>query len=187
MAGDEVGPLSISRIRQPHRRIQMPISSRLEPDWLHACPQVAKFGGLIPTLNLDLSIERPPNARRNPPVYSWCVTSGVYQRGSQYAKRYSVAVEVRAMLSVSILRHLAGMMRLRIVCAGIMQQLDSSNDRAGGQFRRLAKDDVATPFAQASRDGIFPSTATRRRPPYRLHGVPYWPPVLVPDGKSWHN
>lgn len=38
------------------------------------------------------------------------------------------------MLSVSILRHLAGMMRLRIACAGIMQQLDSSNDRAGSQF-----------------------------------------------------
>lgn len=59
------------------------------------------------------------------------------------------------MLSVSILRHLAGMMRLRIVCAGIMQQLDSSNDRAGGQSRRPAKDGVATTFAQASGREFF--------------------------------
>jgi len=59
------------------------------------------------------------------------------------------------MLSVSILRYLAGMMRLRIVCAGIMQQFDSSNDRAGGQSRRPAGGGVATTFAQAVRRDFF--------------------------------
>lgn len=50
------------------------------------------------------------------------------------------------MLSVSILRHLVEIVRFRIVCAGIMQQqLDSSNDRAGGQFRRRSNRSFSYP------------------------------------------
>ena len=91
------------------------------------------------------------------------------------------------MLSVSILRHLAGMMRLRIVCAWITQQLDSSNDRAGGQFRRLSQDGVATPFAQAADGKNFPSIGSLAAACSPIMRRPRRPPDLVPSGKSWHN
>ncbi|MEW5994262.1 MAG: hypothetical protein AB1744_07690, partial [Candidatus Zixiibacteriota bacterium] len=78
------------------------------------------------------------------------------------------------MLSVSILRHLAGMMRLRIVCAGIMQQLDSSNDRAGGQFRRPTKDGTATTIAQAHGDQNFSSIVPRAMAHTHFAGAGGW-------------
>lgn len=81
------------------------------------------------TLGLNLLVERPPNARRNP-LADLCLYKSSTSAGLFNAMRYNVAMEVRAMLSVSSSHQPAPSIRACIDLAVIVQRLDVSNDRA---------------------------------------------------------
>lgn len=92
-------------------------------------PLFAEFGELAPTLSLG-NAERSPNARAYPLALP-TVVRDFPSAGLKNARRYSIVVEVQAMLTISCDRSAAGVMTVVIIAATLFA-LDLLNNHALG-------------------------------------------------------